>query len=74
MKKLILVLIYLVAFAGPNHAQEQSQEKTTEALSVRFIPNPVEEPTKKGEFYKWQYSTEVRNNLTIPNLWTFFEP
>lgn len=66
MKKLILVLIYLVAFAGPNHAQEQSQEKTTEALSVRFIPNPVGEPTRKGEFYKWQYSTEVRNNLTIP--------
>jgi len=72
MNKLIPVFIYLAVFTGQNHAQGQSQEKITGALSVRHFPNPVEEPTREGDFYKWQFTTEVRNNLIIPLQITHF--
>ena len=72
MNRLIPVFIYLAVFTGQNYAQGQVQDKITGALSVRHIPNPVAEPTRKGDMYKWQFTTEVRNNLIIPLQITHF--
>ncbi|MFQ5710113.1 MAG: thioredoxin-like domain-containing protein [bacterium] len=78
MRKLILVFICLVTFAGQNHAQGHSQENVTEALFVQHIPNPISvhstpESTKESDMYKWQFRTEVKNNIDVPLQITQFE-
>ncbi len=66
MNRLTPALILLAVFLGHNHTQGQGQEQINAALSVSHVPNPVGEPTRDGDMYKWQFKTEVKNNLTIP--------
>ncbi|TDI73129.1 MAG: redoxin domain-containing protein [Bacteroidetes bacterium] len=66
MNRLTPALILLAVFIGHNHTQGQGQEQINAALSVSHVPNPVGEPTRDGDMYKWQFKTEVKNNLTIP--------
>jgi len=73
------LLLCFLALAAPIHAQQSELEKETEALLVRHIPNPVDGYYSKElgifkEFglFKWDYKTEVQNNLDVPLQITHF--
>jgi thiol-disulfide isomerase/thioredoxin len=71
MRRLTVILIFLLALGGATHSRHLSSEKTIEALVVRYIPNPCDvhsSPSfrKKRYPHMWYFRIEVKNNLNVP--------